>query len=874
MKGFLFRRIAIHLAATIIVIIFFLIIVGKIYTLNMAQLEKEYAARQSLVTSQSAGQLTSYFDNLRREFSLTARLANVSRIAAEKGMDGESLGRYYESISRAEIDAYFLTDLHGNIVRTSSAVVTGQISLPQTLVDELKGMHADDYLIQNVMIRNHGEPVSPQHFLFLMPFYSGVGVERQLHGIAGAVIDLDLIFKRFVSPLITSEGQSAWVMSQDGVILYLPTHPEMVQMSIFSATNDCLRCHEDFSVEQDILKNPDFSGAHKVGKHVMLVSASTSMLRGISFKVVTSVPLSSIANQARMSYLYMVLLSVTIILALSLSGAYAIRVNRKRAEALIQKLKASEEILYLKEFNENIIKNLPVGIVVIDKERKIQSINEEIIKQGKKIGLIRDIEGEIGTDVIEQIPESLRQNAIDIYNHVLNGGVPYFNPMITFRGKEEKLLLSVRINPLRDAKNSIVGAVIMREDITEQKRLEAEIKETKEYLEKIFEASVDGMIVTDATGVIRMANDAVSHILGYEKPELIGMHTSELSTKQVEHVEAQRRILDTLRKAGKSAPTEVMYRRKDGTFIAVEQSSSFVYDERGKIVAAVADLRDLTEKKKAESKQKELQQRLIQSEKLASIGRLAGGVAHEINNPLSGVVTNLGMIKEIKVPDPGEIVAKCKVISPDADCTQKMAAFYEEYLRLEKKRQRLLETAYKGGERCKKIIRDLLVFSRPSNGKEDEMVNVNECIEDSLEIVDHQLELNNVKIKKEMSWDLRSINGIKKEIEQVFLNIFINANHAMMPDGGELTIETKGEGNNVVVNISDTGCGIPEEVFDKIFDPFFTTKEVGVGTGLGLSIVYEIIEKHNGKIDVKSKAGEGTTFSFIFPAAQRLGESA
>lgn len=866
LKGFFFKRAVVHIISIILIISFFLYMVGQIYSINMEQLKEEYSSRQLLITSQSSGQITTYFENLSREFSLIHTIVEMRRMAEKNTDRGLSSASYLEEVSRDEINIYFAADSNGKIVWTSEGDFSPDIEITDEVLKSINSSKNHKFYLYRGL-RDGTDKKLTEKTIFLKPFFDSADDPEKITRIAGAVINLRMLFERFVKPIMADDMLSAWVISSDGAILYLPRHEKMVNKSIFDTEDKCFTCHNNFSTEKQILENLQFKGSYFIKRRSMLVSSSTSELPGISFKVVTSTPLATVASRSRLSYLYIIILSVSVILALIISGGYTLRVNRKRANALREKLQDQEQILYLKEFNENIIRNLPVGIVVIDNERKVQTVNNEIIRQGEKTGLNWD-KSQIGRDVAERMPDNIRESAISNYTDVLTNGRQYLNPMIVFRGSKGKLMCSVKISPLRDAKNNITGAIIMREDITEQKRLEAEIKETKDYLEKVFEASVDGIIVTDDKGYITMANDSVCTMLGYTKEELIGMYTTELSTQESEHIQDQLDILETLRKEGKSAPTEVTYRRKDGTFISIEQSTAFVYDDKENLAGAIAGMRDLTERKKAEERQKELQQQLIHSEKLASIGRLAGGIAHEINNPLSGVITNLGMIRDINVPDPGDILNECTRSNAGAECTKKMAEFYEKYLKLENKRQRLLETAFKGGDRCKKIIQDLLVFARPSSKKVKEQVNLNACIDESLEIIHNQLILSNITVSKKLSEGLKSVTGIKKEFDQIFLNFFVNAFHAMKPDGGELNIESGNDNGNVVVSISDTGCGMTPEVMDKIFDPFFTTKDVGSGTGLGLSIVYEIIQNHKGTIDVKSKVNKGTTFILKFPAME------
>ncbi len=228
------------------------------------------------------------------------------------------------------------------------------------------------------------------------------------------------------------------------------------------------------------------------------------------------------------------------------------------------------------------------------------------------------------------------------------------------------------------------------------------------------------------------------------------------------------------------------------------------------------------------------QAQLIQSEKLASIGELAAGVAHEINNPL-GVI--LGFSQVI-----------LKKLTQDDSLYKPLSSIERE------------------GLRCKKIIQGLLDFSRRSPPM-FQPVDLNEVVEAACELIEHQITINNVRMVKGYAPHMPKIQADANQLQQVFVNLIINAYQAM-PDGGELRITTRTVSNQVQAIFADTGLGIAPENLKHIFDPFFTTKEVGKGTGLGLSVSYGIIESHSGKIDVDSQVGVGTTFVITLPVNQ------
>jgi signal transduction histidine kinase/CheY-like chemotaxis protein len=244
---------------------------------------------------------------------------------------------------------------------------------------------------------------------------------------------------------------------------------------------------------------------------------------------------------------------------------------------------------------------------------------------------------------------------------------------------------------------------------------------------------------------------------------------------------------------------------------------------------------------KVEERTQELratQEQLLQSEKLASIGQLAAGVAHEINNPM-GVI--LGFAQGI-----------LKTLPEDDSLRNPLTAMEKESLR------------------CKRIVQNLLDFARHSEPT-PHLTNINELIDASCDLVEHQTSLQNVKLVKGYDPALPSIRADPNQLQQVFINIMLNAYQAM-PDGGTLHITTRTTGSELQVIFADTGRGIPSENVQHIFDPFFTTKEVGEGTGLGLSVSYGIVKAHGGDIEVESQAAKGTTFVIKLPLDKSEGD--
>lgn len=250
-------------------------------------------------------------------------------------------------------------------------------------------------------------------------------------------------------------------------------------------------------------------------------------------------------------------------------------------------------------------------------------------------------------------------------------------------------------------------------------------------------------------------------------------------------------------------------------------------DEVDKEDYVVIHYRDVTEERR-------LQHELIQQEKMAAIGMLAGGVAHEINNPLGGIIAfSQLLMRDLDEDDPN---------------------------------RQDVEEIEKAAQRCKKIVQDLLDFSRISGGTKKGNINVNPLIEKILPFIRMELKSLNIQLENNFDHKLPHVYADPNRLEQVFLNLLTNACHAMKK-GGTLAIKSffDKESSQVCVEVSDTGLGIPEKDIGRIFDPFFTTKMPGEGTGLGLSVSYRIIRDHGGRIKVKSKEGEGTSFIICLP---------
>ena len=350
------------------------------------------------------------------------------------------------------------------------------------------------------------------------------------------------------------------------------------------------------------------------------------------------------------------------------------------------------------------------------------------------------------------------------------------------------------------------------------------LSETKYYLQMILDNSKAVIITTDNDGKIVEFNREAEALLEYKKDEAIGKDVLMLyeNPEQRNELISRSRFKDGEIWAVRNR--EVTLRSKSGKLFYVSLTLSALVNDRGGIVGTVGIGKDISE-------QKMLQLKLIQSEKLAGIGTLASGIAHEINNPLAGI---LGMAEAIR----------------DEDDTGIIKSYANDIIRY----------ATDAG----KIVKELSAYSRSAHNEAQSTVDLSVVIEDSLKLVKHAVPLTSIEVVHNLKKDsLLFANA--NELQQVFVNLIINAIHATN-DGGRLIINCLREGKFVKATVSDTGHGISREHISRIYDPFFTTKPPGKGTGLGLYIVYRIVTRYGGSVDVESTEGEGTTFTLKFPA--------
>ena len=430
--------------------------------------------------------------------------------------------------------------------------------------------------------------------------------------------------------------------------------------------------------------------------------------------------------------------------------------------------------------------------------------------------------------------------AVEEIEYWRDAGLYYFVPCISKEGTIAVLAVGRKDTgePLNSEDMGLLAAVagqiataLENARLYRQLHVKAiELDRMRAFNENILESLDDGLLVLDLNDRVVRWNPAMEALSGVSKGDATGHPLDELFASP---------FVEALRAARRDAPQGAtlsrlqMDRRIDGGSPAIVNAAVVplrASSESGiTTVGTIVIIEDVT-------RRVQLEEQLQISEKMASIGLLAAGVAHEVNTPLTGISSFTQMLLEGADP--------------------------------EDPKTKVLEKIERQTFRAAKIVNGLLNLSRPGSAASTDVtaVDVNTVIADVLSLLEHQFQLQRVAVRRDLSERPVAVIGAEQKLQQVFLNLFLNAKDAM-PKGGWLSIATRAESDQAVVEISDTGSGIPSEYLARIYDPFFTTKAIGQGTGLGLSITYGIVREHDGTIDCDSNVGQGTRFTLRFPLA-------
>src|SRR6266851_2006924 len=362
-------------------------------------------------------------------------------------------------------------------------------------------------------------------------------------------------------------------------------------------------------------------------------------------------------------------------------------------------------------------------------------------------------------------------------------------------------------------------------DVTEQREMERRLHREQEFARRLMDSFPDLIVALDAESRYTFASPQIVDVLGYQPEDLIGKKLGGRTDPQDRP--AMLELFDELI-SGRRSNGQIEYRtqHKNGTWRLLRASARPLHDETGRTTGIIASARDITD-------QQRLQQQLIQTERLAAMGQMIAGVAHELNNPLTAILGVTELMRDQTTDESSH---------------------------------RQLDLAHRQARRAAHIVQSLLLFSRPATPR-NALLHLSDLLQRTLQLHEHSLRSNNIQVDLAARPDLPTVLGDSNQLTQVFLNLIVNAEQAIreIRDQGTLRIRLGVVGDRVLITFQDDGVGIRREALSRIFDPFFTTKRPGRGTGLGLSICMAMIREHNGDISAQPLPDGGTVFTVSLP---------
>ncbi len=464
--------------------------------------------------------------------------------------------------------------------------------------------------------------------------------------------------------------------------------------------------------------------------------------------------------------------------------------------------------------------DIPFSLLFIDTSLRVLSANRNFLEKAHRteantLGMrIRDIFPEVIMEFTQL--ESKVRTVIETGITLPGSHMTYRAPGIPVR------VYFYTVIPIKSG-NVVVRAMLVLDDVTEKSALSAKASMAERHLASVVESANDMVISTDRHGRITSWNKAAERLTGYSIADVSG----RLLTTLCEAVE-DRNMASLIQQQVNGGAVQLCERNllsRSGTLIPVDWSFSPIPDENGKAIGVVVVGRDLSERRA-------LEQHLYQTEKLAALGVMAGGIAHELRNPLSVSFSAAQFLL-----DPTD-----------------SAAFHQECV------NKILE----GIERSSVIIENLLRFAKPSSSNQAEAINLVDLLRETVNVLTPQSKVLKINLVQDYAEPDVPVSGNANLLQQVIMNLVLNAYHAM-PQGGDIHLKVGREAAMAVVSVQDAGCGIAPADMGRLFDPFFTTRPAGQGTGLGLSICHTIVKQHRGTLVAESTLGQGSLFVVRLP---------
>ena len=491
---------------------------------------------------------------------------------------------------------------------------------------------------------------------------------------------------------------------------------------------------------------------------------------------------------------------------------------------ITERKQAEEALRQSEERYRTVLEKMEEGYYEVDIAGNFTFVNNAMCRI---LGYSRD--ELIGMNYKIYTPEEDVKAIFEAYNLVYRTGEPLkWFPMVEVRKDGTRLFVEDSVLPVRNDKGEVIGFRGVSRDITERKRAEEALRQSEERYRAILEKIEDSYFEVDLAGNLTFVNSSACRHLGYSREELIRMSYKDFTAE--DYIESVFRAFNEVYRTAtpnKGFPWKII--RKDGSPGFIDVSVTPLRNDKGKLIGFSGVGRDITERRKIE-------EQLILTDRLASIGQLAAGIAHELNNPLTGVIGFSDLLLERDLP---------------ADVKADLVTVNQEAMR------------------AINIVKGLLAFAREQR-IEKAQIDINSIIEGVLQLRSYEQRVSNIEVDARFASALPPVMGNGAQLQQVFINIIINAEQAVLEahGRGKLTIATERVGDMVRASFTDDGPGISPANMKQLFTPFFTTREVGKGTGLGLSICHGIVTEHGGKVYAESELGKGATFVVELPISK------
>lgn len=482
---------------------------------------------------------------------------------------------------------------------------------------------------------------------------------------------------------------------------------------------------------------------------------------------------------------------------------------------------------------QTILDSLPYKIMVVNNDMTVVMVNQTFLRE-----LNLSYEDALGKNCYEvryNLDRPCHKCSKTCFLQEVKKKGETVSSIQEFGDKNGKVRFEVTTaSPILDNQGNIAQVLEASRDVTDRIGLEREAQKTNIFLQNVIQSTVDGIVVVDKQGFVLIFNKGMERLTGYSAKEIM---ENKIHLSKFYDIELARENMKKMRSSeygslGKLNPTSMSITTKDGKEVSVTLSASII-TINGKEVGSVGVFTDMREILKMRKDLEDAHLQLVESEKIASLGRMAAGVAHEINNPLSGILLYAELLKESLKDDP--------------DRLNDVQVIIEQTLR------------------SKKIVSELLEFSRQSIGRISSF-SLEHVINRCLNLLVNQATFQDIQVTMGIQSDIPEMTGDMGQLQQVFANLFINAAEAMEEKGKlHIKVDYDPKHSKFTIKISDNGPGIPKDLREKVFDIFFTSKPAGKGTGLGLSITQNIIKQHGGNITFDCPPEGGTTFIIELP---------